>query len=490
MLTHDQTVEHLIGGRRVSRGEGPGRAVLSPVTGDVIGHMPCATAEDVAAAVAAARAAQPAWEAAGAWERSRACLTIADAIERRKESLAMAITLEQGKPYHAEALDEAQDCADLFRQHAEDIKRMETSVVPLEDTGKRLMTFRRAVGTFALVTPWNFPMLIPTELLAPAIVAGNTVVLKPSESTPLSAAALVAAIQEADLPPGVVNVVYGDGGTGERLVTSDVDGVAFVGSHPVAERIVRAAGLKRTVIEASGNGPVVVLPDADLERAALGAVYGGFYCSGQVCCATERVIVHREVHDAFVEAVLREARKWPLGDPREQETLVGPLATASTAEKMDRHVEDAVAKGATVLMGGRREQGRPTDLYWQPTVIDGVSTDTHIHGEETFGPIVPIMLASSDDEALAMRNDTHLGLQTAVYTSSLDRAFRFGEALRSGTVIVNDSTDWWENHSPFGGAAGTLTGWGRVGGRHSIESMTDVRGVVLDVSPPPGRRAA
>jgi len=477
-------IENHIAGRAVAATGEAAREIVSPVTGEAIGVAPEASAGDVARAVEAARAAQPGWEALSAWDRARLCVAIADAIDRRREELARLTTLEQGKPYHAEALADVEESADLFRMHAEDVKRMETAVIPVADVRKRVFTVRRANGVYGLITPWNFPLLIPAELIAPAIVTGNTVVIKPSEWTPLVVAAFMEAIADADLPPGVINAVYGGGEVGAALVRAPVDAIGFVGSHATAERIVRAAGLKRTMIEASGNGPVVVLDDADVAAAARGAVYGGFFCSGQVCCATERVIVDRRVHDELVEAVLREAEAWPLGDPFEAATLVGPLNNEPTAAKMDRHVRDAVEKGAVVLRGGQREVDRPTRLYYEPTVIDGVAADTLINREETFGPIVPIITAASTEAALSLANETELGLQVAVYTRSLERALRFGDELRAGQVIVNDSTDWWEIHTPFGGAGGTRTGWGRVGGRHALESMTDLRTIVMDAGGP------
>jgi succinate-semialdehyde dehydrogenase/glutarate-semialdehyde dehydrogenase len=287
---------------------------------------------------------------------------------------------------------------------------------------------------------------------------------------------------DAGLPDGVVNVIYGAGDVGERLVTHPgVDAVGFVGSHPTAEKIVRAAGLKRTLIEASGNGPVIVCEDADLERAAQGAVFGGFFCAGQVCCATERVLVHEGVHDEFLNEVVEAAAAWRLGDPFDDGTLVGPMNNEPTATKMDRHLEDAVVKGANVVLGGSRASGHPTELYYEPTVVTDVGVDTLINREETFGPIVPLIRVSSDDEALTVANDSHLGLQAAVYTSSLSRAFRYLDDLRVGNVVVNDSTDYWEAHEPFGGASGTQSGWGRIGGRYTMLDMSDLKTVVLDV---------
>ena len=357
---------------------------------------------------------------------------------------------------------------------------METAIIPSQDPDKRILTFRKPNGVYAGITPWNFPTLIPVELIAPGIAAGNTIVMKPSEWTPIAMANFMQIMADAGLPDGVVNVVYGGGKVGEQLITDEnIDCVAFIGSHTTAEKIVRAAGLKRSLIEASGNGPVIVCADADLESAAKGAVFGGFFCAGQVCCATERVLVDKRVHDDFLAAVVREAETWKLGDPYDDDTLVGPMNNEPTAQKMDAHLEDAVGKGAEIVVGGSRDGDRPTNLYYQPTVIDQVGTDTLINREETFGPIVPLIRVDGDDEALAVANDSHLGLQAAVYTSSLKRAFRFLDNLQVGNVVVNDSTDYWEAHEPFGGASGTRTGWGRIGGRYTMLDMTDLKTVVM-----------
>jgi acyl-CoA reductase-like NAD-dependent aldehyde dehydrogenase len=477
-----RTLQNFIGGDWVESTGANVRQIVSPVTGETLAEVPDAGPEDVARAARAAREAQPAWGARSAWERAEICHAIADLIDERQEDMARELTLEQGKPYLAEAIPDIEETAENFRIAAEDVKRMETAIIPSQDANKRILTFRKPNGVYAAITPWNFPTLIPVELIAPGIAAGNTIVIKPSEWTPIAMATFMQVMADAGLPPGVVNVVYGDGEVGERLITDEnVDCIGFVGSHTTAEKIVRAVGLKRSLIEASGNGPVIVCADADLEQAAKGAVFGGFFCAGQVCCATERVLVDRRVHDEFLAAVVKEAEGWKLGDPYDEDTLVGPMNNEPTAQKMDAHVDDAVSKGGEVVVGGRRDGDRPTQLYYQPTVITGVGRNTLINRDETFGPIVPLIAVDSDDDALAVANDSYLGLQAAVYTKSLSRAFRYLDNLRVGNVVVNDSTDYWEAHEPFGGASGTRTGWGRIGGRYTMLDMTDLKTVVLDV---------
>src|SRR5215210_2602267 len=480
--TRTRTLDNFIGGDWIPSTGETAREIVSPVTGETLAVAPNASVGDVERATRAARDAQPAWAALSAWDRATVCHAIADLIVERREEFARELSLEQGKPYASEALADIDETAENLRVAAEDMKRLESAVIPSQDVDKRILTFRKPNGVYAVITPWNFPTVIPVELIGPGIAAGNTVVVKPSEWTPIAMANFMQIMADAGLPDGVVNVIYGDGAVGEQLVTSpNVDAIGFVGSHGTAEKIVRAAGLKRSLIEASGNGPVIVCADADLAAAAKGAVLGGFFCAGQVCCATERVLVDRRVHDDFLAEVVKAAAEWKLGDPFADDTLVGPMNNEPTALKMDAHLEDAVAKGAEVVLGGSRDAGRPTDLYYQPTVIDNVGVDTLINRDETFGPIVPLILVDGDEQALEVANDSQLGLQAAVYTRSLKRAFRYLDHLQVGNVVVNDSTDYWEAHEPFGGASGTRSGWGRIGGRYTMLDMTDLKTVVLDV---------
>src|SRR4029450_13896375 len=324
MATAVKTLQNFVAGDWVEATGDEAREIVSPVTGEKLADAPNASEEDIKRAAKAAREAQPKWAALSAWDRAKGCHAIADLIEERKEEFARELSLEQGKPYTAEAIPDIEETADNFRTAAEDVKRMETAVIPSQDVNKRILTFRKPNGVYAGITPWNFPTLIPVELIAPGIAVGNTIVVKPSEWTPIAMANFVQIMADAGLPEGVVNVVYGAGDVGERLVTHPgVDGVGFVGSHGTAEKIVRAAGLKRSLIEASGNGPVIVCEDADLERAAQGAAFGGFFVAGRAVCACERRLVHEDVHDSFLDEVLKAAEGWKLGDPFDDATLVG-----------------------------------------------------------------------------------------------------------------------------------------------------------------------
>ncbi|MDH3308901.1 MAG: aldehyde dehydrogenase family protein, partial [Acidimicrobiia bacterium] len=382
-------------------------------------------------------------------------------------------------PYHAESVEDIAEANQYFRNAAEDVKRLGGEVIPTSDRSKRMFTFRRPVGVWAAITPWNFPVTIPLEYVGPGLATGNAVIVKPPEFTSWALLELARAFEEAGVPKGAVSVIPGGGAIGDHLVTHrGVDAIGFTGSSATGAKIIGRMGIKRSIMEMSGNGPLIVTSDADIQAAAEAAVYGSYYNAGQVCCATERVIVVEDVHDAFVEASLKAATVVRLGDPFDEATNMGPLNNEPTAAKMDRHLADATARGADVLLGGGRASGFPTDLYYQFTVVDQVPEESLLSQEESFGPVMPILTAPNDEEAVAIANRSRLGLQAAVFTSNIKTAFWYADRIRSGTVVINDSTDFWETFQPFGGAAGTDTGWGR--GR--IEEFTDLQTVVFDIN--------
>ena len=469
-----------LAGRHVEPDGAQTTAVVSPVTGEHLADLPVVAPEQLDLAVHAARTAWDDFRHWSVYERADLCHRVAALIEENADELARLTTLEQGKPLEAEARDDVSDTAELFAVSAEDAKRLYGEVIPSSQRGKRVFTFRVPVGVWAAITPWNFPLMIMAEFLAPALATGNAMVCKPPPNTPLACLRLGELLTEAGVPEGLVSILPGDGDVGEQLVRHPgIDAIGFVGSSATADRIVRAAGLKRTIMEASGNGPVVVLADADLAAAAEAAVFGAYWNAGQVCCATERVLVEQAAHDEFMAALETASAAAVLGDPFDAATTLGPLNNEPTAAKMDRHVADAVERGATLVRGGRRAPGRPTDLYYEFTVLDAVTDQMLVAREESFGPVVPVVTAHTDVELLRIANADPLGLQAAVFTSSLQRAFYFAENLRCGSVVVNDSTDYFEAAQPFGGAAGTRTGWGRVGGLSQLRDMTDLRCTIL-----------
>jgi acyl-CoA reductase-like NAD-dependent aldehyde dehydrogenase len=335
-----------------------------------------------------------------------------------------------------------------------------------------------------VITPWNWPYTMPADLIAPALAAGNAVVWAPAPSTSVCAVKLAECIVDAELPAGVFSMVTGPGPVvGDEIAgNAGTHAVGFIGSIATGLSVATRAAGKTTLLELGGNGPLVVLDDADLDAAAEASLAASFLCAGQSCTAGELFLVHEAVHDEFVERVRAAVeRSVRLGDPFAEDTTMGPLNNAPTAEKTDRHVADAVERGARVVVGGSRAEGFSTDLYWQPTVLAGVTEEMEIAREETFGPVVPVMRIASDEEALQIANASPYGLLTAVWTRDLARGLRFAEGVDAGWVNINESTNYWESHLPFGGRAGKSSGVGRVGGSQVLEAFTEPKTVVLSL---------
>ncbi|MDO4685272.1 MAG: aldehyde dehydrogenase family protein [Corynebacterium sp.] len=471
--------ELYIGGEFVPSADGCTTDITSPVTGDVIGAVAVPTSRDLDRAVELAREAQRKWRDVGVWQRAEVMHNIGDLISARRDQLSNLLTLEQGKPI-TESYADIDEAAKLFHLHAEDAVRLHGETMPSNDPQKRMWTFHQAVGTWAIVIPWNFPVLMFTEFAAPGLATGNALVVKPPTHTPFTLLAMVEVLEEAGLPSGLVNILPGEGEFGAELVRHPgIDAIGFIGSSATAEKIVQTAGLKRAVIEASGNGPVVVLDDADLAAAAQAAVQGAYYNAGQVCCATGRVLVHRAIQDAFVEEVRRASAEAVLGDPFDSKTTLGPMNNERTADKVDLHLAQARERGFDFVLGGARSTQFPTDLYYEFTVVNNVAEDSLLSTDETFGPVVPIIVGENDDDLLRIANQDVLGLQGAVFTSNMTRAYRFVEHMRTGQVVVNASNGYWDINMPFGGVGGTRTGWGRIGGIHTLLDMTDLRTGVI-----------
>ncbi|WP_432512100.1 aldehyde dehydrogenase family protein [Kineococcus sp. SYSU DK001] len=468
-----------LAGEYVDGRAGRTEAITSPVTGAEIARVALPERADLDAAVAAARAAQVQWRRLGVWQRAAICHRVGDLLAGRVEELARLLTLEQGKPL-AESRADLEEAAQLFHLHAEDAVRLHGETLPSNDQHKRMWTFYQGVGTWAIVIPWNFPVLMFAEFAAPGLATGNALVVKPPTHTSLTLLTAVEVLREAGVPDGLVSVLPGGGEFGADLVSHPgIDAIGFIGSSATAERIVSTAGLKRSIIEASGNGPVIVLADADVEAAARAAVQGAYYNAGQVCCATGRVLVHSAVRADFVAAAAQAATEVVLGDPFDPRTNLGPLNNRATAQKVDQHLDQARELGFEFVVGGGRREGFPTDLYYDFTLVDGVTPQSLLSSAETFGPVVPVVSADSDERLLELANDDALGLQAAVFTRDMGKAYWFVENVRTGQVVVNDSNGFWDINMPFGGAGGSRTGWGRIGGRHTLLDMSDLRTGVL-----------
>jgi acyl-CoA reductase-like NAD-dependent aldehyde dehydrogenase len=453
----------------------------SPATGERIGVVQKGGREDAQRAIAAANEAAGGWARLSAFERAGHLNRVADEVEKRRDALVHALTLDQGKPL-GESRDEVEELVQYWRNAAEDGKRLEGRLANSVSASKRVLLVRRPRGVIGVITPWNWPYTMPAELIAPALAAGNAVVWTPASTTAVAGIALANCVAEADLPPGVFNLVTGPGSTvGDEIARNPgTHGVGFIGSTETGRRVAEAAAGKAAVLELGGNGPVVVLDDADLDLAAEATVAACFLCAGQSCTAGERLLVHRDVRMEFVGKLARlVAERVVLGDPFADGTTMGPLNNEGVAEKMDEHVADAVRRGAEVVHGGERASGFPTDLYWQPTVLDGVTADALVATEETFGPVAPIVEIDSLQQAIELANTSPYGLLSAIFTRDLAKGLRYADEVKTGWVNVNESSNYWETHLPFGGRAGTASGIGRVGGSAPLEAFSELQTVVI-----------
>lgn len=452
----------------------------SPATGETIARLPKSSREEADAAVAAAKAAGARWAATPVFERAAVCVAIGQAIDANAEALARTLSQEQGK-VQAEALGEVRKAADGFRLAAELVKQMGGRTLPAEDPTKLVMTIRQPRGVYGVITPWNFPVNIPVEYLAPGIATGNTIVWVPAPTTSLVAADLMAVLDEAGLPRGVVNLVIGEGATaGDAVVVHpDVAAIGFTGSAATGRRIAERGAGKPMLLELGGNGPVIVFADADLDQAADAAAGGAFFNAGQVCAATGRVLAEHSIADSLTEKLAERARRQVLGDPSHQGTTMGPLNNDKVAVKVKEHVDDAVAKGARLLVGGKPRPDLGSALYFEPTVLGGVTPDMRVAREETFGPVVPVIAFRDEAHALELALDTDYGLSVGVFTGDVARGIAVAEAIPAGIVNVNAGSTWWEIHLPFGGGTGTRSGIGRLGGMHTLEAMTELKMITV-----------
>ena len=476
-----------VGGSWQASSSGETFDATSPATGEVIATVPQGDRGDATGAIEAARGAADGWARLTAFERAAKMHAVGDLIEARRDELARTLTLDQGKPLRAEAFDEVNELVEYWRMAAEDAKRLGGELPNSFSPGNRVMLARRPRGVVGVISPWNWPYTMPAELIAPALACGNAVVWTPAPSTAVCAVALARCIADADLPPGVFNLVTGPGPVvGDEIARNlGTDGVAFIGSTATGRLVAQAAAAKAALLEMGGNGPLVVMDDADIDAAVDATLTACYLCAGQSCTAGERLLVHRAVRDEFVELLARRVtERILLGDPFYDATTMGPLNNEPVAAKMDEHVGDAVARGASVVSGGARADGFATSLYWQPTILTDVPADARVAVEETFGPIAPVVAIDSLEHAIALTNESPYGLLAAIFTANLQNGLEFADRVHTGWVNINESSNYWEAHLPFGGRAGTDSGIGRVGGSHVMQSFTELQTVVMSPHAP------
>ena len=453
--------------------------VTNPATGQVLGRVPDLGAEAALDAVAAARGALPGWRGLTAMARSVILRRWYDRVLDARSDLARLLTAEQGKPL-AEAEGEIAYAAAFIEWFSEEARRAYGDVIPSHQADRRLLVLKQAVGVVAAVTPWNFPAAMVTRKVAPALAAGCTVVLKPSELTPFTALALARLAAEAGVPDGVFNVVTGaPAPIGEVLTGSpDVAKFTFTGSTAVGKRLAAACmgTVKRVSLELGGNAPFIVFDDADLEAAVEGLMASKFRNTGQTCVCANRIYVQSGIHDAFAQALTARAEALRVGDGLAGPTDQGPLINAAALDKVERHVADALAGGARVLTGARRLPGE--GLFYAPTVLSGVRGDALVNREETFGPVAGLVRFTTEAEVLSLANASRAGLAAYVFTRDAARTWRMSEGIEAGMVGVNTGLISTEV-APFGGVK--ESGLGREGSRYGLDEYLETKLVCLAV---------
>jgi succinate-semialdehyde dehydrogenase / glutarate-semialdehyde dehydrogenase len=448
--------------------------VENPATGETIAQVPRMGVAETRRAIARAEEALPKWRAMLAKDRARILRRWSDLMMENQEGLARLLTTEQGKPL-AESRTEIAYAASFYEWFGEEGKRVYGDTIPTYAADRRIVVTKDPVGVTVGITPWNFPAAMPTRKSAPALAAGCTMVLKPAEHTPLSALAIAQLGLEAGLPEGVFQIVTGSAEDapiigGEMTSNHTVRKLGFTGSTEIGKLLMAqcAQQVKKVSLELGGNAPFIVFDDADLEAAVAGAMICKFRNSGQTCISANRILVQDGIYDAFVSRLIEETSKLKVGNGLDPDTTVGPLIEQSAIDKVERHVADAVERGGEVLLGGTGIEG----LFWQPTVVTGVSAEAAMSCEETFGPVAGIARFSSEEQAVRDANNTPYGLATYYYTRDMARIWRLAESLEYGIHGINTGLISAEN-VPFGGVK--ESGIGREGSKYGIEEWLEIK---------------
>lgn len=450
--------------------------VRNPATGELVQEVEKGTKEDAIRAIESAKHAFPAWSQTIAIEKAGILERIAATILERKEDLALTITTEMGKPIQ-NSYYEVESTAAYFKWFAEEARRIYGEQIPSNAPNKRLLTIKQPIGVIAAITPWNFPLQMLSRKLAPALAAGCTCLIRPSNQSPLSAIKLVRIFEECGIPQGVVNLVIGGAEeiTDIWLASPDVRKISFTGSTEVGIKLMKksAETVKKVSMELGGHAPVIIFDDADLDAAVEGAVTTKFNSSGQQCVCANRIYVQEGIYDTFVEKYVEKVKQLPIGNGANSSCRIGPLINEGAIAKVNEQVEDAVAKGASVLTGGQRATSAELQqgYFYEPTVLTGVDDSMVIAVEETFGPVAPIFKFRTEEEVLQRANNVEFGLASYFYTNDLSRANRVFEKLEYGIVGVNDAAPF-AVQAPFGGWK--TSGLGSEGG-HGIDEYLEVK---------------
>ena len=471
--------KNYINGKWVEAKSGKTFPVENPYNQQIISHVPDSDNHDVNEAVSAANTAYNDWHKMSASERRDLMKELANKSRENANELAKTISMEMGKPF-PEALDEIDTVADFLEYYGE-LARDEVGriVAPVDRNTMSLVRYE-SIGVIGCIIPWNYPLALMGWKLAPALAAGNTVVMKPSEITPLSILHWCNVVDSV-LPDGVINVITGFGqSAGEPIVNHpDVPVITFTGSVATGKKIAKfaAENLKKVSLELGGKDPMIICDDADIEIAAQGASWGGFVNAGQVCTSIERVYVFENVMDQFTEAIIEEAKKVVLGDPMKEDTHIGPMASKLQQEKAIEKVNQAIKDGARLLAGGSVPENLDRGYFYQPTVLDNIEPNMEIITEEAFSPVLPIQKVSSIEEAIQWSNDSVYGLGCSIFTNDIDRALTAADDIKSGTVCINSPL--MENiAAPFGGMK--QSGIGREHGKEALDEFREAKHIFID----------
>ena len=467
-----------IGGKWVDKSEKV--EVINPFNGSVIDTIPRASQQDVETALKTAEYGAKIMAKMTGYERYEIIHKVSEIMTERVEALAQIITLEEGKTL-AEATIEASRAVEIIALSAEEAKRLSGEVVPLEGApgvkDKFGFTMRIPCGVVVGISPFNFPLHLVCHKVGPALAAGNAIILKPATDTPLSALKLVELFLEAGTPPEAIQCITGSGSEiGDALCADKrVRKITFTGSHEVGEHICHTAGLKRVTMELGSNSPLIIMPDADLEKVAKAAATSGYSNAGQVCISTQRILAHKKIYGDFLDAFKGQVEDISTGNPIEASTKMGPMIREHDAIRVNQWVEEAIDTGAELITGGERE-----GQIHAPTLLANVKSEMRISSDEVFGPVVGVTSVDNIDEAIDLANDTDYGLSAAIFTQNIDWAMKFAREVDSGNLMVNWGTQWRADLMPYGGLK--FSGMGKEGPKYAVEEMTELKMVILHLS--------
>ncbi|XP_066329536.1 succinate-semialdehyde dehydrogenase, mitochondrial [Miscanthus floridulus] len=467
----------LIAGKWVDAYDGKTIEVQNPATGEVLANVPCMGSRETSDAIASAHSTFYSWSKLTASERSKALRKWYDLIISHKEELALLMTLEQGKPMK-EALGEVNYGASFIEYFAEEAKRIYGDIIPPTLSDRRLLVLKQPVGVVGAITPWNFPLAMITRKVGPALACGCTVVVKPSEFTPLTALAAADLALQAGIPAGALNVVMGNAPEiGDALLQStQVRKITFTGSTAVGKKLMAGSAntVKKVSLELGGNAPCIVFDDADIDVAVKGSLAAKFRNSGQTCVCANRILVQEGIYEKFATAFIKAVQSLKVGNGLEESTSQGPLINEAAVQKVEKFINDATSKGANVMLGGKRHSLGMS--FYEPTVVGNVSNDMLLFREEVFGPVAPLIPFKTEEEAVHMANDTNAGLAAYIFTKSIPRSWRVSESLEYGLVGVNEGIISTEV-APFGGVK--QSGLGREGSKYGIDEYLELKYICM-----------